>query len=138
MPFADNLKQARSDAGYSQEKLSAEIGVSKRTITNYECGNTFPPGDILKMISKCLGVTIDTLISEDEEYIAAAFEKGGSKSAREVRKLASEVSGLFAGGQLSDEDKDAAMAVINKAYWMSKEKNKKYTPKKYRKNAKGK
>ena len=34
---------------------------------------------------------------------------------------------------LSDEDKDALMSAFSKAYFKSKEENKKYTPKKYRK-----
>lgn len=134
MPFADKLKQRRLLLNYSQEKLAEEIGVSTRTITNYECGNTFPPGEKLKMIANCLGVTIENLISEDEEYIIEANEKGGSKSAREVRRLAHEVSGLFAGGQLTDEDRDTAMEIINRAYWIAKKNNKKYTPNKYRKD----
>ena len=45
-----------------------------------------------------------------------------------------EVSGLFAGGRISQDDKDAVMRAIQDAYWIAKEENKrKYTPKKYRK-----
>ena len=42
-------------------------------------------------------------------------------------------TGLFAGGELADEDLDEMMKGIQEAYWIAKEKNKKYTPKKYRK-----
>ena len=44
-----------------------------------------------------------------------------------------EVTGLFAGGELADEDLDEMMKGIQEAYWIAKENNKKYTPKKYRK-----
>ena len=44
-----------------------------------------------------------------------------------------EVVGLFAGGSLPQEDKEAYMAAISKAYFESNEINKKYTPKKHRK-----
>ena len=40
----------------------------------------------------------------------------------------------FSGGGLADEDLDEMMRGIQEAYWIAKEKNKKYTPKKYRKN----
>ena len=40
--------------------------------------------------------------------------------------------GLFAGGQLSEDALEGAMRALNDAYWMAKEKNKKFTPKKYR------
>ena len=39
---------------------------------------------------------------------------------------------LFAGGTLSEDALDGAMKALNDAYWRAKEKNKKYTPKKYR------
>ena len=38
----------------------------------------------------------------------------------------------FAGGQLSEDALEGAMRALNDAYWMAKEKNKKFTPKKYR------
>jgi hypothetical protein len=64
---------------------------------------------------------------------ADAHEKGGSKAARDIDELVSEVTGMFAGGSLSEEAIEGAMKALNDAYWIAKEKNKKYTPKKYRK-----
>ena len=57
------------------------------------------------------------------------------KAARDIDELVSEVTGMFAGGRLSDEALDGAMKALNEAYWIAKEKNKKYSPKKYRKRA---
>ena len=133
MTFAEKLKAVRMKAGISQERLSAELGVTKRTIINYESGKTIPPSDVLPKIARLFGVTIETLITEEEEFIALANEQGGSKSAREAEALVSEVSGLFAGGRLSSEEKDAVMRAIQNAYWIAKEESKrKYTPKKFR------
>ena len=133
MAFGEKLKAARMQAGLSQGKLAAELGVSKRTIINYENGQTLPPSDKLPTIAKFFGVTIESLITEDEEFVAAAYEQSGSKGAREAKNLVNEVSGLFAGGSLSEEDMDAAMRAIQNAYWIAKEESKrKYTPKKYR------
>lgn len=133
MAFAEKLKTARMQAGLSQSRLSAELGISKRTIANYESGQTLPPSDKLPIIAKYFGVTIESLITEDEEFVAAAYTQGGSKSGREAKALVNEVSGLFAGGKLSEEDMDAAMRAIQNAYWIAKEESKrKYTPKKYR------
>ena len=63
--------------------------------------------------------------------VVEAHEKGGAKSARDVNELVSEVTALFAGGTLDENAKEGVMAAINRAYWDAKEKNKKYTPKKY-------
>ena len=133
MTFAEKLRASRMQAGISQERLAAELGVSKRTLINYEGGQTLPPINMLPKISKFFGVSIESLITEEEQFVAAAYEQGGSKSAREVETLVNEVSGLFAGGRLSDDDKDAVMRAIQNAYWIAKEESRrKYTPKKYR------
>ncbi|MDR0288225.1 MAG: helix-turn-helix domain-containing protein [Clostridiales bacterium] len=133
MTFSEKFKAARMQAGISQEKLSAELGISKRTIINYENGQTFPSSDKLPLIAKYFGIRIENLISDDEEFVASAYEQGGSKSAREAKTLVNEVSGLFAGGMLSEDDMDAAMKAIQNAYWIAKEESRrKYTPKKYR------
>jgi len=132
MSFAEKLKAARLQAGISQERLSALLGVTKRTIINYENGQTLPPVNLLPKIAKLFDVPVGTLITEEEEFVALANERGGSKSAREAEALVSEVSGLFAGGRLSDEEKDAVMRAIQNAYWIAKEESKRrYTPKKY-------
>lgn len=64
--------------------------------------------------------------------VVAAHEKGCSKAARDIDELVSEVTGMFAGGTLSENALDGAMKALNDAYWIAKEKNKKYAPKKYR------
>ena len=133
MTFAEKLKAARLQAGMSQERLSAQLGVTKRTIINYENGLTLPPVSLLPKIAKLFGVPVGSLITEEEEFVALAGERGGSKSAREAEALVSEVSGLFAGGSLSDDEKDTVMRAIQNAYWISKEESKrKYTTKKAR------
>jgi len=133
MAFGDRIKALRKNVGISQEKLAGEFGVTKRMIINYESGKSFPPMEKIPKIAKFFGVTIDSLMSEGEEFISQAAEKGGSKGMRDAAALVEEVSGLFAGGRLSDDDKDAVMKAIQNAYWIAKEESKrKFTPKKYR------
>jgi transcriptional regulator with XRE-family HTH domain len=133
MTFGRKLKAARMQAGLSQEKLATELGISKRTVINYENGANLPTSDKLPLIAKYFGVSIEELISEQQEFVAAAYEKGGSRSARQAAALVDEVSGLFAGGKLSDEEKDTVMRAIQNAYWIAKEEGKrKFTPKKHR------
>lgn len=133
MAFAERFKAARLQAGLSQDKLAAVLEVSKRTLINYENGVTMPPIDKLPVIAKHFGVSIESLISEEEEFIASAYEKGGSKSAQEAAALVSEVTGLFAGGRLSEGEKENVMRAIQNAFWIAKDESKrKFTPKKYR------
>ena len=60
----------------------------------------------------------------------------GSKDVREINDLIEEVSGLFAGGELPEEDKDNMMKAFTDIYFLSKEKNRRFVPKKYRKEVK--
>lgn len=76
--------------------------------------------------------TPEYLLTSADVYSVEAHQKGGAKAARDIDELVGEVTGLFAGGQLSEDALEGAMRALNDAYWMAKEKNKKFTPKKYR------
>jgi hypothetical protein len=54
---------------------------------------------------------------------------------KDAQKLVDELGGLFAGGELNEEDKDKVFRAITEMYWKAKDNNKKYTPKKYRKES---
>ena len=71
-------------------------------------------------------------MGSDGMLVVEAREKGGYRSAKDITLLVSELTGLFAGGEIDDEEKDGIMAALNQAYWLSKNKNQKYTPNKYK------
>jgi transcriptional regulator with XRE-family HTH domain len=132
MTFAEKIKKERLSRGMDQPTFAKHIGVSPRTISYYENGRTFPRSrDDYKRIADILEVPVDYLLTENDEFIVDAGAKYGSKGRRDARELMEEVSGLFAGGDLADEDLDEMMRGIQEAYWIAKEKNKKYTPKKF-------
>ena len=61
-------------------------------------------------------------------------EQYGSRGMKQAKDLIEGMSGLFAGGTLSEQDKDAVMKALQDIYWESKARNvEKYTPKKYKK-----
>ena len=71
-------------------------------------------------------------MTEKEEFAAYSTEKRGSQGKRKAEELVDELSGMFAGGELSESDMDAVFMALQRAYVLCKEDNKKYTPKKYR------
>ena len=113
--------------------------VTARTIQNYELGSRKPTKyEVVKKIAEALNTTPEYLLGNSGMLVLAAQEQGGAKAAREIDELVSEVSGMFAGGSLSEDALDGAMQALTRAYWIAKEKNKKYTSskleaKKYRK-----
>ena len=136
MVFKDRLKETRLEAGLTQVELAGKAGVTTRTIQNYELGNRKPANmEVIQRIADALNTTTEYLLGSSGAYVVEAQERGGAKAARDIEELVSEVTGLFAGGELSEEAIEGAMKALNDAYWMAKEKNRKYTPKKYRKSA---
>ena len=131
MAFAENLKEKRAQSGLTQAELAMKAGVTARTIQNYELG-TRKPGNmvIVQRIADALGTTTEQLLSSGETLVVAAHERGGARAAKDINELVSEVTGMFAGGKLSDDALDGAMRALNEAYWIAKEKNKKYGRKK--------
>lgn len=135
--FGQRLLEKRKEAKLSRSALSKLANISDRTILNYENGSRYPNSlDIVKRLADSLGTTSTYLLGEESSYIIDAKEKGGTKSARDIRSIVEEVTGLFAGGELPQEDKDALMRAFSEAYFLSKEENQKYTPKKYKSNEK--
>ena len=134
MIFKERLKEKRGEANLTQAKLAKIAGVSTRTIQNYELGSRKPYQiEVVQKIADALNTTTEYLLGSSGNIVAEAHEKGGAKAARDIDELVSEVTGMFAGGSLSEEALEGAMKALNDAYWIAKEKNKKYTPKKYRK-----
>lgn len=133
MGFKERLKEKRLEAGLTQVQLAEMVSVTARTIQNYELGARKPTKlEIVEKIAAALNTTTDYLLSSSEMYVLEAQEQGDTKAAKDIDALVSEVTGLFAGGELSEDALEGAMKALNDAYWIAKEKNKKYTPKKYR------
>lgn len=137
MDLKDRLKEKRAEAGLTQAELAQKAGVTTRTIQNYEMGERIPSNlGIAQKLADALGTTVEYLLGSGGKLIVEAHEKGGAKAARDVDELVSEVQGLFAGGRLDDEAMDGVMQALMDAYWLAKKENRKYTPKKYRKDKK--
>ena len=133
MCFKDRLRAKRLESSLTQAQLAEKVSVSTRTIQNYEMGSRRPTKyETVERIAKALNTTPEELLGQSGMLVVAAQEKGGSGAARDIDELVSEVTGLFASGALSEDALDGAMRALNEAYWIAKEKNKKYTPKRYR------
>lgn len=133
MKFGEKLRKLRAEKNVSQEDIAKEIGVSRRTYIGYEQEGRYPKKrEVYSSLATAFNVDVNYLLTEDEEFVSEAASKYGSRGKRQAEELVAELSGMFAGGELSDSDKDAVMIALQKAYFDAKEENKKYTPKKYR------
>ncbi len=132
MKFNERLKKYREEKGLTQAQLSELAGITTRQIQNYEGGKARPRLDAAEKIAKALNITTDELLGNADMLVAQAAEKYGARGAKRAQQLTDELTGLFTGGDLAEEDMELMMKAIQDAYWIAKEKNKKFTPKKYR------
>ena len=135
MPFGEKFKIQREKLGLTQQQVADALGINRRMITRYENGISFPrTKEAYRKIAEFFEVDINYLLTEEEEFVVQASEQYGSRGMQEAQELIHSMSGLFAGGSLSEQDKDAVMKVLQDIYWESKARNvQKYTPKKYQK-----
>ena len=133
MTFGEKLRKFRLQKKMSQQDLAKAAGLGINTIRNYEKGSTYPQNrGVYARLAEILGVSPDYLHNENDDFVVAAAERYGYSGKKQAMKLVEEMGGLFAGGELSDDDIDGVMKALQDYYWKAKEENKKYTPKKYR------
>ena len=135
MTFGEKFKEEREKRGLTQQEVADALNINRRMITRYENGVSFPrTRDAYKKIADFFQVDVNYLLTENDEFVVEASEQYGSRGMKQAQQLIDGMSGLFAGGSLSEQDKDAVMKALQDIYWESKARNvSKYTPKKYTK-----
>ncbi len=113
MTFGEKVSNARKSIGISQQALGDRIGVTRRVITSYE-GNASRPRGIegYRRLADALNVNVNYLLKEGADIL----QHGSCQS------LVNELTGLFAGGSVAEEDMDEMMLALQSAYVMAKQK----------------
>jgi transcriptional regulator with XRE-family HTH domain len=60
--FPDTLKQLRKAQGYTQEDVSAALGVVRQTYSHYETGERTPNAEILYKLAGFYNISIDDIM----------------------------------------------------------------------------
>ena len=69
MTIAERIRLYRQQKGLSQAELAEKSTVNNKSLSRYELGSSIPPADALKNIADALGVSADTLLSDDATTI---------------------------------------------------------------------
>lgn len=134
MTFGEKVREARKARELSQKELAKRSGIAVRTIINYETNARTPKSrDTYAKLAKALDIDPAVLMDDNAEFVIRASEMYGARARKQAERIISEVEGLYAGGELDERDMDAMMKALQEAYWKAKEINRKYIPKKYRK-----
>ena len=124
--FKDKVRDRRGQLGLSQKELAAKAGIGFRTLATYESGERFPQSAQLYKLAKALDVSTEYLRDDMQddpesgraqmEYVEEVRRGAGTKDALDLEEMLSQNRALFAGGQISDEAKDAYFRAVTQAY----------------------
>lgn len=124
MTFGEKIKTLRKEQGMTQKDLAEALGLSLRTISNYETGGLRPRHDATyDALAALFHVPKTYFFTEEDAFISAAEARWGKSGAEDARELVNGVIGLFAGGRLDEEDKQAVFEAIQEAYFRAKLEN---------------
>lgn len=129
--FKDKLISRRAELSLTQGELGKKAGIGLRTVTSYEADGRIPQPAQLYKLAKALDVTPEYLKNDEIEnpqygresmdYVEDARRRYGAREARDVEALLQQNAALFAGGDISEEAKDAFFQAVMKAYVDCKE-----------------
>ena len=74
MSFGERLTELRKAAGFTQQELADEVGVSRRMIAYYEGQSAHPPTTLLPALAQALNLSTDELLG------LTPFKRGGKPS----------------------------------------------------------
>lgn len=115
MKFGEKLRALRLQNHLTQSALAERLGVSLRTLQNYETCKIYPKQtEIYARIAAMFGVSTDYLLNTEPAPAATPAVP------LQPDELVARVGSLFSGGALSDEDKDKVFATITELYWQAK------------------
>lgn len=135
MTFGEKIKNLRKAKNLNQTQLANAISVSLRTIRGWEIEGRYPKQhELYQKLADILGCDVSYLMTEDVSFVTEATEQYGSRGAKQAQQILEQAAAMFAGGELSDDDKTAFMDEIQMLYLDSKKRAKKFTPKKYLKD----
>ncbi|SDL19208.1 helix-turn-helix domain-containing protein [Natronincola ferrireducens] len=158
MKLPSILKELRAEKGLTQDELSNKLSINRATYAHYETGRRQPDAETLQLLADCFSVSVDYLLGRTDVKNPDKFKSNyqhskedleklnvlTSKDEKEIEKKISEIKesltkqdGLMLSGEpASEEALESILDALEYGMRQAKRINKKYTPKKYRKEDK--
>lgn len=93
MILADKIITLRKRAGWSQEELAQQLGVTRQSVSKWEGAQSVPDMDKVLQMSRLFGVTTDFLLKDELEEAEALPEEGGGEPA--LRRVTMEQASAY-------------------------------------------
>lgn len=98
MKLDGKIIRLRKERNLSQERLAEEIGVSRQAVTKWETGESLPELEKLVLLAAYFGVTVDSLLKDDEGCARPSAPQNTERSAL-VRFLCTAKKNTYAGNR---------------------------------------
>ena len=93
MILADKIIDLRKKAGWSQEELAQQLGVSRQSVSKWEGAQSIPDIDKILQLSRIFGVSTDYLLKDEIEL--PAEEPAAADSTPALRRVSMEEASRY-------------------------------------------
>ena len=90
MILADKIIGLRKKAGWSQEELAQQLGVTRQSVSKWESAQSVPDMERVLQLSRIFGVTTDYLLKDEMEEAEASSDVIYSETEVQLRKVSME------------------------------------------------
>lgn len=115
MTFGEKIKFLRTRKNITQVELAKAIGVSLRTLINYETYNKMPQKkDIYKRLADTLNTDVSFLTNDSASVFDGSFS---FTSTDKINVLLAEFTQIFSDKNISKNEKERLVFSVNNLYW---------------------
>ena len=75
----EKLMKLRKKRGMSQQEVASALGVTRQTVSNWECDQGAPSLDKAADLARLCGVSLDDLVADEVEVVVADPDQAAGK-----------------------------------------------------------